>query len=62
MSTTYGILKVDEIDSTLDTFMKQKVFEILLTLPEDKISQVLMVTHETAYADNEKVEIIRVGG
>lgn len=60
MSTKYRVLRLDELDSTLDVFMKQKVMDIILGLPHDKIVQVLMVTHGTEYADHERVEVIKV--
>lgn len=60
MSTKYRILRLDELDSTLDLFLKPKYIEKILNLKPDKIVQVLMVTHDPDIIEQERVRIIRL--
>ena len=60
MSTKYRILRLDELDSTLDVFLKQKFTEKIINLKPDKIVQILMVTHDPNFTEHERVRIIRI--
>ena len=60
MSTKYRVLRLDELDSTLDPFLKQKFMEKVINLKPDKIVQIFMVTHNTTYTEHERVKIINI--
>lgn len=53
MSTSYRILRLDEVDSFLDTALKFKFIEKILTLPFTDIYQIFVVSHSDTFDLND---------